>query len=76
MLREGEQLAGDLRDLSASLRTNAERLLRDVRMAAGQLNARLEGARTALGSDDAAPSRRGAEPMGGELDVPEFLPRK
>jgi hypothetical protein len=64
--REGSEISRNLRDLSVSMRNNAERLLRDVRLAHGSMTARLDQA--APGTE---PRDRGAE----ELDVPEFLPR-
>ena len=39
---EGEEMSTNLRDLGASLRTNAERLLRDVRLIDGSMVARLD----------------------------------
>ena len=68
VLREGTELSRNLRELSSSLRNNAERLLRDVRLAHGGMTARL---------DQAAPGeaeRPRTEP-GDDLDVPEFIPR-
>ena len=44
VLGEGTEMARNLRDLSASLRNNAERLLRDVRLAHGGMTARLDQA--------------------------------
>jgi hypothetical protein len=67
-----------------SLRTNAERLLRDVQAAHQRLTAGLDE----ISPDDApAPGQRPATigsarregiatPGGGELEVPEFLPRR
>ena len=60
---------GDLRDLSSSLRTNAERLMRDVSAAHGRLVAGLDQAAPA----DTTPRRRPRE-AGPVDDVPEFLP--
>ena len=67
MLREGTELSRNLRELSVSLRNNAERMLRDVRLAHGGLTARL---------DQAGPgaSARGSDEPGEDLDVPEFIP--
>ena len=44
VLREGTELSRNLRELSVSLRNNAERLLRDVRLAHGGMTARLDQA--------------------------------
>ncbi len=68
VLRDGTELSGHLRELSDSLRANAELLLRDVRMAHGQMNARLDQV-----VPDARPDEGpAADP--GDLDVPEFHP--
>ena len=70
----------NLRDLSVSLRNNAERLLRDVRLTHGSMTARLDQA-------DAGGARERREPridpdapssgarLGDDLEVPEFMPR-
>ncbi|HEV3000374.1 MAG TPA: hypothetical protein VGW75_06510 [Solirubrobacteraceae bacterium] len=63
VLRDGTELSGHLRELSDSLRANAELLLRDVRMAHAEMNARL---------DQVAPP--GRPDALGDLDVPEFHP--
>jgi vacuolar-type H+-ATPase subunit H len=71
--REGSEIAGNLRDLSASLRNNAERLLRDVRLAHGSMTARLDQA--APGGGATRRSAHGGEADAeGELEVPEFMP--
>ena len=73
VLRDGEALSGHLRELSEALRTNAERLLRDVRAAHDELKARLDRADpdlTASRADRRPGSRR---PRRDEPDVPEFL---
>ncbi len=62
VLREGTVLSGHLRQLSDSLRSNAELLLRDVRGAHGELVARLPA--------DGEPEA----PAGYDPDVPEFIP--
>jgi hypothetical protein len=67
VLREGTDLSRNLRELSVSLRNNAERLLRDVRLAHGGMTARLDQVGPGAGG------RRPEEP-GEDLDVPEFLP--
>jgi hypothetical protein len=72
VLRDGTRLSGHLRELSDSLRTNAELLLRDVRGAHAQMAAQIEQAeRIAPGAAAAATERTSAER---DLDVPEFLP--
>jgi cell division septum initiation protein DivIVA len=59
---EGTAVVGDVRDLSTSLRRNAELLLRDIRLAHAQMTARL---------DQVMPDREAAAD---DLDVPEFHP--
>jgi len=72
VLREGEQLSGHLRELGEALRTNAERLLRDIRHAHAELTARLDRA----DPGPASPGRDGrSAPSPDGLDVPEFVPR-
>jgi len=72
VLREGEQLSGHLRELGDALRTNAERLLRDIRHAHAELTARLDRA----DPGPASPGRDGRSvPSPDGLDVPEFVPR-
>src|SRR5271165_5402320 len=66
VLRDGTVLSRELRELSVSLRNNAERLLRDVRLAHGGLTARLDQAVPGGGSI-------GPEEPGEDLDVPEFI---
>ncbi len=69
VLRDGTEISGNLRDLSDSLRSNAELLLRDIRLAHAEMTARL---------DQAAPpqDRSGSRRTSGvdDLDVPEFHP--
>jgi len=72
VLREGETLSGNLRELSDSLRVNAERLLRDVREAHADLSARLDRA----DPDRWAPSAADGRAAPPEPDVPEFIPRR
>jgi hypothetical protein len=80
VLREGTELSRNLRELSVSLRTNAERLLRDVRLAHGSMTARLDQAspsgRGAHGGhrDDDRRTAREIDDGDDELDVPEFIP--
>ena len=80
VLGEGTEMSRNLRELSVSLRNNAERLLRDVGLAHGAMTAHLD--QTAPGAGHAAgesrPSRRtdpGDPGPGDDLDVPEFMPR-
>jgi cell division septum initiation protein DivIVA len=80
VLGEGTELSRNLRELSVSLRNNAERLLRDVGLAHGAMTAHLDqsapGAAHAAGEGRASrrpdPDDRGP---GDDLDVPEFMPR-
>ena len=81
VLHEGETLSAHLRELSDSLRINAERLLRDIRLTHAELIARLDRADPGGWSDAATgaaparvPSSAPPEPSA-DLDVPEFLPR-
>jgi F0F1-type ATP synthase membrane subunit b/b' len=73
VLREGTELSRNLRELSVSLRNNAERLLRDVRLAHGSMTARLDQAGPGA-SVRPASSRTGLEEPDEDLDVPEFIP--
>lgn len=68
VLRDGTDLSGILRELSDSLRANAELLLRDVRMAHSEMNARLDQ----VVPDASAPDRPST--IVSDLDVPEFHP--
>ena len=69
VLRDGTEMSGHLRELSDSLRTNSELLLRDVRLAHAEMTARLYQAGVAL------PPRPAAGAADVEtLDVPEFHP--
>jgi hypothetical protein len=70
VLREGTELSRNLRELSVSLRNNAERLLRDVRLAHGGMTARLDQAVPG----GAPPPRTDPDEPGDDLDVPEFIP--
>lgn len=79
VLREGETLSGHLRELADSLRINAERLLRDVRAAHAELNARLDRAEPDRAMPTARTGRAPVAPpavprMPDEPDVPEFIP--
>jgi hypothetical protein len=79
VLGEGTELSRNLHELSASLRNNAERLLRDVGLAHGAMTARLD--QSAPGADRGVregPASRPERPddhgPGDDLDVPEFMP--
>jgi len=66
VMEDGSVLSDELRELSASLRTNAERLLRDIRLAHGSMTARLDQALpdrplTARGGDGPRDAQRPAE---------------
>jgi len=77
VLRDGETISGHLRELSDSLRANAERLLIDIRAAHAEMTARLDrvdpdlGART--GRIDRTPP---AAAPAAEPEIPEFIPRR
>jgi len=85
VLAEGSEISKNLRELAASLRNNAERLLRDVRLTHGAMTAQLDqvapSERAALEREAGESGRRGRERGGGggesgeDLDVPEFIPR-
>ncbi len=68
VLRDGTELSGHLRELSDSLRANAELLLRDVRSAHARMAAQI--------GDDGRRAAAAARPVEPDLDVPEFLPRR
>jgi hypothetical protein len=77
VMEEGGQLSADLQEMSASLRRNAERLLRDVRDAHSRLSAALDrtiGPETAPPPSGAGGRRARRVAVEGEVDVPEFLP--
>ena len=67
VVRDGGELSGHLRELSDSLRANAELLLRDVRLAHAEMTARL---------DQVMPegTSSGDATLATDLDVPEFHP--
>jgi hypothetical protein len=73
VLADGGELSTDLRDLSSSLRSNAERLLRDIKLVHASMTTRLDQASPgrAVESD---PRPRRSSAGGEELDVPEFMP--
>ena len=74
---EGLEVAANLRDMGDSLRSNAERLLRDVQRIHSQLLARLDRIDAGPGQAPAPRRSPGAEPPadnGEVLDVPEFIP--
>jgi vacuolar-type H+-ATPase subunit H len=81
VMQDGDEVSRNLRDLSASMRSNAERLLRDVRLTHGSMTARLDQA-----APDAPGTPRGENGLphsprkvyddpDSDLDVPEFMPR-
>jgi hypothetical protein len=80
MKSEGVELTEQLRELSDSLRTNAGRLLRDILDAHAALTAgldRVDGGAPPTPRErgsEPAPAPRRREPIGGDLDVPEFMP--
>ena len=83
VLAKGTEMSRNLRELAASLRNNAERLLRDVRLAHGGMTAQLDqvgpSERAALDGRPARPRAAAAiaarrRRSGDELDVPEFIP--
>ena len=77
MLRDGETLSGHLRELSDSLRANAERLLLDIRAAHAEMTARLDRVDPDLGGLRRRPRAAVARPARDyEPDVPEFIPRR
>jgi hypothetical protein len=70
---EGLELVDNLRAMGDSLRSNADRLLRDVRSLHGQMIARIEvaeGDQPVDGVPDEARSPR----RNADIDVPEFIP--
>jgi vacuolar-type H+-ATPase subunit H len=74
---EGTELTAHLRELSDSLRTNANRLLRDILDAHAALTAELD--QVGGGPSAERPRNGGAERpprprIDGDLDVPEFVP--
>src|ERR687896_2163236 len=68
VLRDGTELSGHLRELSDSLRSNAELLLRDVRVAHDEMSARVE---QIVPDADAGARERGSA-ITSDLYVPEF----
>ena len=62
MLGEGTEISRNLRELAASLRNNAERLLRDVRLTHGAMTARLDQ----VSSNGERPSREDAHERNGD----------
>ncbi len=77
VLEDGTALSADVRDLSSSLRANAERLLRDIKLAHATMTARLDQAPAGRSIEsDPRPrrARAGALPADDELEVPEFIP--
>ena len=92
VLSEGTEVSRNLRELSSSLRNNAERLLRDVRLTHGGMTARLDQVATGTDRERGEPPRsddtrsegpqtrarrtQSAGGRGDDLDVPEFIPRR
>ena len=81
VVSEGTEMSRNLRELSVSLRNNAERLLRDVGLAHGAMTARLDQTAPGTGRDTGErPAGRRPRPEdhgpGEDLDVPEFMPRE
>jgi hypothetical protein len=82
-MRDGDDVSRNLRDLSTSMRNNAERLLRDVRLTHGSMTARLDQAAPGGGPTGQTHHNRSLSPSrqhehdepDGDLDVPEFMPR-
>ena len=62
VLRDGETLSGHLRELSDSLRANAERLLLDIRAAHAEMTARLDRVDPDLGRPRRPPGSRPRRP--------------
>jgi hypothetical protein len=73
VLRDGTEMSGHLRELSDSLRTNAELLLRDVRLAHAEMTARLDQVSVPPPSSSADPASSRTSAIDA-LDVPEFHP--
>jgi hypothetical protein len=66
----------NLRQLGGSLRTNAERLLRDIQAIHGRLRAEIERVETSGSKGSVSPApRETVRVADDELDVPEFMPR-
>lgn len=77
VLRDGETLSGHLRELSDSLRANAERLLLDIRAAHAEMTARLDRVDPDLGASAGRRERSApTAPPPSEPDIPEFIPRR
>ncbi|HEX4365012.1 MAG TPA: hypothetical protein VHZ75_10725 [Solirubrobacteraceae bacterium] len=79
VLRDGETLSGQLRELSDSLRANAERLLLDIRAAHGEMTARLDRAdptRSGSPASNGGRARNSPPAPSDDPDVPEFLARR
>lgn len=78
VLRDGETLSGQLRELSDSLRANAERLLLDIRAAHAEMTARLDRVDADLGPQSGRLERDvpGPTSSSGDHEIPEFIPRR
>jgi vacuolar-type H+-ATPase subunit H len=73
---EGLEIVDNLREMGDSLRSNAERLLRDVQMIHSRMLAELDRVDGGI-APEPTPRRRSARPPTGEgdaFDVPEFIP--
>ena len=81
ILSEGTEVSRNLRELSTSLRNNAERLIRDVRLTHGGMTARLDQVTSGSDEEDEDAPRGRVRRVGSpprpsdDLDVPEFIPR-
>ena len=76
MRAEGLELTENLRELSSSLKANAERLLRDVLRVHVELTSRIDAIDPAPLTPHEPAHGGGAGGHGGddELEVPEFIP--
>lgn len=83
VMDDGSELSEQLRELSSSLRTNAERLIRDIRLAHGSMTARLDQAlprgMSVERDESPSPSRRRVRPADPDaavdFEVPDFVLR-
>jgi len=78
---EGLELVANLREMGDVLRSNAERLLRDVQGIHSRMVSELDQGDATLGAPPPETRSRGASspapprrPPAGDLDVPEFIP--
>lgn len=75
VLHDGEEISGHLRELGDALRVNAERLLRDIRLAHAELTSRLDQAEPRHGGAGRSQPPAHSVPFQDGLDIPEFIPR-